>query len=407
VIVAQLGARRHYAIPRILHDDGRLHRFVTDLSSAQGWPASIGRRLPSWFGGRSLQRFLGRSAAGVPPELIRSFPTFGLMRALRARFDKTPTAIRARHLRDNQAFARRVAAAGFAGADAVYGFNGACLEYLQAARDGGLATILEQTSSPVEFEERMLAGERDRFQGWEAAGVPESVWRPMAERERAEWALADLVLAGSNHVREAMGQFGFVGRCCVVPYGIDPAAYPHRLRRAPHRPLRVLFVGNVRLLKGVGHLMEAARAIGPDRARFRAVGSINLTPLGRAALAEHVELLGPVPRSQVRSQYEWADLMVFPTLSEGSANVCYESLASGLPVLTTSNAGSVVRDGLDGMLMPAQDHAAIVAALNHVIDEPSLLEHWSAGAIQRAAEFTWPAYARRLLAAIDTLGPST
>ena len=47
-LVAQLGARMHYAIPRILQDEGMLSSFYTDISAVQGWPKLL-RYLPHVF----------------------------------------------------------------------------------------------------------------------------------------------------------------------------------------------------------------------------------------------------------------------------------------------------------------------------------------------------------------------
>ena len=48
-----------------------------------------------------------------------------------------------------------------------------------------------------------------------------------------------------------------------------------------------------------------------------------------------------------------ADVFVFPSLFEGSAVVTYEAIACGLPSIVTPEAGSVVRDGVEGFLVPA------------------------------------------------------
>jgi glycosyltransferase involved in cell wall biosynthesis len=51
---------------------------------------------------------------------------------------------------------------------------------------------------------------------------------------------------------------------------------------------------------------------------------------------------------------------VFPSIEEGSALVTYEALAYGLLVVTTPNAGSVVRDGVEGFIVPICDPDAPV-----------------------------------------------
>ena len=51
---------------------------------------------------------------------------------------------------------------------------------------------------------------------------------------------------------------------------------------------------------------------------------------------------------------------MFPSLHEGSAFTVFEALASGLPVVTTPNAGSVVRDGEEGYIVPIRDVPALM-----------------------------------------------
>ena len=48
-------------------------------------------------------------------------------------------------------------------------------------------------------------------------------------------------------------------------------------------------------------------------------------------------------------------MFVLPSLAEGSAEVTYEAIAAGVPVVTTRAAGSVVRDGIEGRIVPERD----------------------------------------------------
>jgi len=47
VLVAQLGARMHYAVPRILHEAGALDRFFTDICATGAWARTLGALLKS------------------------------------------------------------------------------------------------------------------------------------------------------------------------------------------------------------------------------------------------------------------------------------------------------------------------------------------------------------------------
>lgn len=130
-------------------------------------------------------------------------------------------------------------------------------------------------------------------------------------------------------------------------------------------------------------------------------GPCNVLPEALRALSESVELLGQVPRGEMRDHFVWADVFLLPTLCEGSAMSVYEALSAGLPVVTTSNAGSVVRHGIDGFIVPASDGEAIAEALETLERDPDLLAEMACCAAQRAADFTIESYGQRLLAAID------
>jgi glycosyltransferase involved in cell wall biosynthesis len=94
--------------------------------------------------------------------------------------------------------------------------------------------------------------------------------------------------------------------------------------------------------------------------------------------------------------FQQADVFVFPSLYEGSALVIYEALASGLPVITTPNSGSVVRDGLEGYVVPIRDARALAEKIAQLYSDRALRKDMGARARRRAEEYPWSAYRRRL-----------
>ncbi|MBU1910313.1 MAG: glycosyltransferase family 4 protein [Verrucomicrobia bacterium] len=393
VAVAQIGARRHYAIPRILHDVGRLAGLYTDFC-AEAWP---------WPGGA-----LGGSRwAGVPRKLAHAFPLFALKRALRARRARTPAQRLRAYEAWNGEFGHLVAATGLGQARAVYAFNAAALEIFEYARAHALVTLLDQTAAPWEVDETLLAEERQRWPGWEFDGTAPGDWGPLAERERQEWALADRIICGSDYVREALDSVsGPAEKCRVIPYGLEENQFTPRVKERVPGPLRVLFVGAIQLRKGVQYLVDAARSLRPGAAELRLVGPVRVSGKAANELRSVAEILPPVPRTSLQAVYDAADVLVLPTLSEGSANVCYEALACGLPVVTTPNAGSVVRDGVEGFIVPIRSPQDIADRLGRLAGDRELLVSMSAQAAVRSREFTRAQYAQRLLAAFSDILPS-
>jgi len=399
-VVAMLGARMHYAAPRVLHAAGRLMHLFTDLCLVKGAPRALNvfpRKLLPGAGRRMVERV----PSGVPPEMITAFTGFGLRYALRIAQAGSPGELTRAFLWGGQKFCRLVLRSWPPGAQALFAYNSAALELLQHARQNGLHGILEQSIVPKRLERRLLAEEATVHPGWEETVDSDGAGEEYAAREEAEWQEADLILCGSEFVKDGIRACGGpVDRVAVVPYGVDTPS-TMRERREPRGPLRVLTVGAVGLRKGSPYVLGAARVL-RGRVIFRMVGKLSVAPSAERSLREHVEVMGPVPRGEVAGHYAWADLFLLPSICEGSATVCYEALASGLPVITTPNAGSAVRDGVDGFVVPIRDPEAIAERLDRLAAAPDLLAFMSRNALERAREFTVQRYGERLLVALGT-----
>jgi len=103
-----------------------------------------------------------------------------------------------------------------------------------------------------------------------------------------------------------------------------------------------------------------------------------------------------VPYSELPRYYQSADIFVYPSLHEGSALAIYEALASGLPVITTHNSGSVVRDGVEGFIVPIREIEALKERILFLYQNKDIREQMSSQARKRAESFTWQAYRQRL-----------
>jgi glycosyltransferase involved in cell wall biosynthesis len=396
VSVAQLGARMHYAVPRLLEESGRLRRLFTDLCSNSGWPA-LTRAVPRFLLPGPLRRVRDRRAPGVPARRVTAFPLFGLAYARRRAAAADAAARHELFLWAGREFARRILAGDPRFGRVLYAFNTAALDLFQAARAQGCACVLEQTIAPRALESRLLNEERHAFPGWEAPLPEDAAARALAERERAEWDAADCIVCGSAFVRDGIAACGGpADRCRVVPYGVALAGSGPGPRPPHDGPLRVLTVGAVGLRKGSPYVLQAAARL-RGRAVFRLVGTVTTPAAAAAAQEAGAQLTGPVPRLDMPRQYAWADVFLLPSLCEGSATVTYEAMGAGLPVVCTPNTGSVVRDGIDGLLVPARDTEAIVAALGRLLDEPGLLAGLAGAAAARRGDISLDGYARRLL----------
>jgi glycosyltransferase involved in cell wall biosynthesis len=304
---------------------------------------------------------LDRRLAGVDRDRIHGCLPFFLatrVGALRARAGESRVSF---WVRQNGAFASAVAQLDWGPADTVYAFNGSALEIFRRARERGLRCILDQTAAPWRYNTRLLRVEQARWPGWESRPADMDPEGCMTAREEAEWGLADRIICGSPFVVDAIREVGGpVEKCHVVPYPMPELQLPLKPTGPPQgRRVRVLFLGTLQLRKGIQYVWETAGHLGGEAFEFRAVGSSSLTPDAERLVRSRIDWLGRVGPGDVWRHYQWADVFLLPTLSEGSANVCREAAATGTCVMTTAAAGPV---GLNATIVPA-DAASIAARL--------------------------------------------
>lgn len=234
-----------------------------------------------------------------------------------------------------------------------------------------------------------------------------------------------LALRGAKRViflnRDDMAEF--IGRR-IVPSekaallgGIGVDLDDWRSRGPTTSPLTFVLVARLLREKGICEFVEAARAIRrcrPD-AIFRVVGGPDENPGGltretmEAWVREGIiEWTGNV---SVKPWLERASVFVLPSYyREGVPRSIQEAMAMGLPIITTDMPGcrDTVVDGRNGFLVPAHDHAALVAAIRVFVVNPGLVA--SMGQQSRAmAEERYDVHAvnERLLALLGLAGAST
>jgi Glycosyltransferase len=93
---------------------------------------------------------------------------------------------------------------------------------------------------------------------------------------------------------------------------------------------------------------------------------------------------------------------VFPSQWEGSAKVTYEAAACGLPQITTREAGDVVRNGIEGIIVKPGDVNAIATALEHLYRHPEIVRNGHCCQTSRRGEFYLGPFSTRLLDAYAT-----
>jgi phosphatidylinositol alpha-mannosyltransferase len=191
------------------------------------------------------------------------------------------------------------------------------------------------------------------------------------------------------------------GRYRVVPNGVDlSAARPDPAR--PHDELRILFVGRAEERKGLPVLLrafEALRGAGVD-ARLTVAGATPEEVQPLLLEPDGVEVAGRVSEEEKWRLLGATDVLCAPSLGgESFGMVLTEAFASGTPVVASDIAGyrDVVREGVDGLLVPMGDAIELGEALHGLAFDPERRSRMAAAARERAERFAWPRVATEVV----------
>jgi glycosyltransferase involved in cell wall biosynthesis len=213
---------------------------------------------------------------------------------------------------------------------------------------------------------------------------------------------ADAVIAMTELERRALLARGVAAeRITVTGAGVDPASVQggdgdafRRRHGLGDRPV-VFSVGANAYDKGTVHLVEAVRQLwaagwavelvlaGPRLSHFDRFLA-GLPAADRARL----RVLGPISDAERRDLYAAGDVFAMPSRTDSFGIVYLEAWACGTPVIG-ARAGAVpevIRDGVDGLLVPFGDVAALAAAIARLLDDPA-----GARALGAAGRATLPA----------------
>jgi glycosyltransferase involved in cell wall biosynthesis len=182
----------------------------------------------------------------------------------------------------------------------------------------------------------------------------------------------------------------------------------------------VATVGNIRRVKGHDVFIKAAASVVAQfpQVSFNIAGDV-LEPDHFAELQTLIRDLNLSARfhfvggvANLREYLSTADIFVLPSRSEGFSNAIVEAMAASLPVVATDVGGNAeaVTEGVNGLIVPSEDHEALAAAISRLLSDPSKAREMGAAGKKLAAEkFTTDAMMHQIThayASLLTRGPS-
>lgn len=400
MLMVQDGARLHYAVPVALKRAGILARMVTDWYTKPG-------SLNEWIG-RAIGLISAAQGRRLRERHCAELDDVSIDTSIRQTFSHQ----RRHRYADRMAFyqhesrqaARRLLRRGFGEANAVMGFiRNAHPDIFEQARRRGMVTVGDQMIAPAVEELRQFKRQQERFGDWQP-NVSSGGLERLIDVERRIWSLLDHVTCASPYVRDGLLEEGVEAeRVSVLPYPIDTGAFEPVDRTGRKGPMTVGFVGTVNLRKGVPYFLEVARRCAGEAMRFVMVGPVQIE---RDVLDRHrgpVEVVGAVPRSKVRDYLRQFDVILFPSTCEGSAGALTEAMSMSLPIVTSPNSGTIIRDGVEGYIASYDDVESYAARLAELAGDAE--RRWAMGraARLRAEQFNLDWYSGQLGDLFDRL----
>ena len=285
--------------------------------------------------------------------------------------------------------------------DVVHTWPSGALETLKAARRLGIPSVLERPNSHTRHAYDVVRLEAEALNVTLPPDHEHAFNAAALRREEEEYSLADRLLCPSPFVAQTFLDEGFPAeKLAPHIYGFDESTFfPDEAPRETGRPLRAIFVGANALRKGLHYALEAwLRSSAKEDGELLVLGEF---PPGYGAtlgeMLDHpsVKMLGY--RSDYPELLRASDVLVLPTIEEGSPLVCVDALASGcVPVVSDVCAG-VCRHMENAVVHPVRDVDTLARHLTLLNEDRALLASLRAAGLRSAPEYTWTAAGATLL----------
>jgi len=280
----------------------------------------------------------------------------------------------------------------------------ACSERtLRAARRAGALAVREAPNTHTDNAYSVVEREHERL------GLPLSgshARNPARlQTELREYEAADLILAPSELAIETFVARGVpVSKLALKAYGFDPERFAMDPDRQRGELVTFTFIGRCEPRKGLHLALEAWKKSGvAETTRFVILGEF--APGYRELLVsdlEHpnIEIRGFVP--DLRPVYAATDVLVLPSVEEGSSLVTYDAQGAGCALLVSRAAGARMTPGVEGLVHEPGDVETLAAHMRQLATDAETRARMQRAAHRNAPTLTWDNATRELLATFES-----
>jgi len=273
------------------------------------------------------------------------------------------------------------------------------LHTIRKAKELGLITFLYRTNSHILIQKKIDSEETN------ALGI--RPWHDKRDVEKGlrEYDETDYIIVLSNFVKQGFIKEGIdPNKLLSVSLGIDVRRFKRIAKK--DKIFRIIYCGGLSHRKGIVYLLEAIASLKIRDIELWLIGNVDI---GMKRILNKYDgfyrHIGFVPNSELYKYYSQGSIFVLPSLEESFGRVIIEAMACGLPAIVTTNtaAGDVVRENVDGFVIPIRDVNALKEKILYLYENPAICSQMGENAMRRVRdEFTLDAFADRMIDAFKS-----
>lgn len=285
--------------------------------------------------------------------------------------------------------------------DIIHAWPLGSLRTLRTAATLGIPTVLERPNAYTRFAYEVVKRECDRLGVSMPSGHEHAYKEKVLQKEEEEYRLADRLLCPSDFVASTFLEYGFAAsKLARHQYGFDEKVYfQNGEPRKINRGLTVLFVGGCAPRKGLHYALQAwlQSPAHVDGTFLIAGGFIPGYAEKLSSQLSHPSIRVLGHRLDVPELMRQSDILVLPSIEEGSALVTSEARGSGCVLLVSEAAGAICQHMENALIHKVGDIQALTSHLTLLHEDRALFERLRAASMSSLHDITWAAAGRRLL----------
>jgi glycosyltransferase involved in cell wall biosynthesis len=285
------------------------------------------------------------------------------------------------------------------------GWSGMSLHSIKRAKELGMVTIVERGSSHIQYQNEILREEYKRF------NIDFSIDPRVIDKEVKEYEMADYISIPSTFVRNSFLEYG-VSESKLIQnvYGASSYFQPHPKIMDGNSVFRILYVGGITIQKGLVYFFEAIDQLNIPLSNFEVwlIGALTdeMKPTFEKYKRANWKYFGHINHYELAKFMSQCDVAVQPSLQEGLSMVIPQMLASGIPVIASTNTGGedIIQHGKTGFIVPIRSSTSIKQKIELLYNNPMQLAQMKADVHLFSKEsFSWENYGDKYVKFIHSL----